>query len=98
MLASFVGEVLGVKAVPIEYRAAGRTRSISIPSVAAAEIQAVNGQNDAEVTVSNHPVAVAPGYPAVVAKSKGMSYRDYSYDWKISEKNGFFSPFAYQAS
>jgi len=26
-----------------------------------------------------------------------LSYRDHGLHWEISEKNGFFSPFAYQA-
>ena len=97
VLCSFVGQVLGVKAVPIEYRAEGKRRSISIPSLAAAEIEALKGQGDAEVTIANHPVAVAPGFPAVVAKSKHASYRDYTFHWEISGKNGFYSPFAYEA-
>ena len=92
-----MGQVLGVKAVPIEYRAAGKRRSISIPTPAAAEIEALRGQGDAEVTIANHPVAVALGFPAVVAKSKPASYRDYTFNWEISCKNGFYSPFAYEA-
>ena len=91
-----MGQVLGVKAVPIEYRAAGKRRSISIPSLAAAEIEALKGQGDAEVTIANHPVA-ASGFPAVVAKSKHASCRDYTFNWEISGKNGFYSPFEYQA-
>jgi hypothetical protein len=97
VLCSFVGQVLGVKAVPIEYRAEGKRRSISIPSLAAAEIEALKGQGDAEVTIANQPVAVAPGFPAVVAKSKHASYRDYTFHWEISGKNGFYSPFVYEA-
>jgi hypothetical protein len=42
-------------------------------------------------------VAVAPGFSAVVAKSKHASYRDYAFNWEISGKNGFYSPFAYEA-
>ena len=51
----------------------------------------------ADVTVTGHPLAIAPGYAATVAKSKKLSYHDYGLQWEISEKNGFFSPFAYQA-
>jgi hypothetical protein len=32
----------------------------------------------------------------VVARSKQLSYHDHGLDWELSEKNGFFSPFAYQ--
>jgi hypothetical protein len=95
VLASFIGQVLGVKPAPIEYRAEGKTRSLAIPGVAAAEIEAILGRNEAEITVTNHPVAVAPGFPAVVSRSKSLSYRDYGYEWTISGKNGFYSPFSY---
>ncbi|HTD44100.1 MAG TPA: DUF1326 domain-containing protein [Bryobacteraceae bacterium] len=71
VLCSIVGQVLGVKAVPIEYRAAGKRRSISIPTLAAAEIEALRGQGDAEV-------------PLPITR-------------EISGKNGFYSPFEYQA-
>ena len=97
VLCSLVGNVLGVKTAAIEYRAEGKKRSMAIPSVAVAEIEAIGGQGDAEVTVTNQPVAVAPGFPAVVAKSKSLTYRDYGYQWEISGKNGFYSPFAYGA-
>ena len=96
VLASFVGQVLGVKSVPIDYRAEGKRRSLRIPDLAEAEIEALAGQGGVEVTVSNHPVCVAPGYPAVVAKSKRLSYRDHGFQWEVSEKNGYYSPFSYQ--
>ena len=97
VLCSFVGKVLGVKAASIEYRSQGKQRSIAIPGVAAAEIEALLGQGDAEVTIQNHPIAVSPGFPAVVAKSKKLSYRDYGYNWELSGKNGFYAPFHYYA-
>ena len=95
-VAACIGQVHGVKVVPIDYRAEGRRRSISIPSVASVEIEGIPGQGDADVTVSNHPFAVAPGYPAVVAKSKRTTYTDYGYNWEITDRNGFYSPFAYE--
>ena len=96
-LAACIGQILGVKAAPIAYRAEGKRRAISISSIAEADIEAMQGQNHADVTVSNHPLAVSPGFPVVVAKSKKLSYQDYGYKWEISEKNGLFSPFAYHS-
>ena len=66
--------------------------------MAEAEIEAIEGQGGAEVTISNHPLCVAPGYPAVAAKSKRLSYKDHGLEWELSEKNGFFSPFSYEAA
>jgi hypothetical protein len=95
-LAPCIGEVLGVKAVPIDYRTEGKRRSLGIRSLADMEIEAVPGQNGAEVTLANMPFSVVPGVPAVVAKSKRLSYRDYGYEWEITDKNSFYSPFTYQ--
>ena len=96
VLASFIGDVAGVASVPIDYRAAGKQRSLSIPGVAAAEIEALEGQGGGEVTISGHPLCIVPGEPAVVAKSTQLDYTDHQQSWSISERNGFYSPFAYQ--
>lgn len=98
MLVSFVTQFLGAKTVPIEYKAEGKRRSLRIPGVAEAEIEALSGQDGSEATISGHPLCIAPGHPAVVAKSKRLSYRDYDFHWEISDRNGFYSAFAYQAS
>ena len=95
-LVPLIGEVLGVKAAPIEYRAEGRKRSLAIGNLAVADIEAISGQNGADVTIANHPMCVVPGIPAVVAKSGRVSYHDYGYQWEITGKNGFYSAFAYQ--
>lgn len=95
-LVSFVGQVLGAKSVGIEFHANGKHRSLKIADVVEAEIEAISGAGGADVTISGHPLAIAPGYAATVAKSKKLSYHDYGLQWDISEKNGFFSPFAYQ--
>jgi hypothetical protein len=95
-VAACVGEVLGVKAVPIDYRAEGRRRSLSVKGLADLEIEGVPGQNGADVTVTAPPFCIVPGIPSVVAKSKRLSYRDYGYQWELSDRNGFYSAFAYQ--
>jgi hypothetical protein len=97
VLVSFVGQVLGVKSVPIEYQIEGKRRRMRIAGIAEAEIEALSGAGGADVTVSGHPLCLAPGFAATVAKSRKLSYHDHGLHWEISEKNGFFSPFAYQA-
>jgi len=95
-LAGCTGEVLGVKAVPIDYRAEGRRRSLAISGLAKMDIEGVTGQNGGEVTVADVPFCVVPGIPSVVAKSEHVSYNDYGLRWEITGKNGFYSRFAYQ--
>lgn len=96
VLASHVGDFLGVKCVEIAYQGSGRTRSLSIPGIAAAEIEAIEGQGGGDTTISGHPLAITPGNPVVVARSKRLSYTDHGMSWEISRKNGFYSPFTYQ--
>jgi hypothetical protein len=96
VLASFIEEVLGVHSARIEYRAEGKRRSIRIPNVGEAEIEAVPGQGEADITVNNHPLAVAPGQTVVLAKSKSAHYSDHGIQLEVSGKNGFYSPFVYE--
>ena len=96
-LGPLIGEVLGVKAAPIEYRSEGKRRSLRLGKVADSEIEGLPGQGDGEVTIAGHPFTAVPGFPAVVAKSKQMRFDDYGLKWEVSNKNGFFSPFSYQS-
>jgi hypothetical protein len=66
--------------------------------VAEAEIEGLPGQDGGDVTIASHPFTAVPSFPAVVAKSKQMSFSDYGLKWEVSNKNGFFSPFAYQSA
>ena len=95
-LGSHIGEVLGVSSVAIDYEKNGKHRSLRVGDVASADIEAIGGVGDSEVTVSNHPLCIAPGYPAVVARSTSMRYKDHGYRWTLSDRNGLYSPFSYQ--
>jgi hypothetical protein len=74
----------------------GRKRTLQIPSAIDLTIEGIEGGDKSkEVTISNKPMAVAPGFAAVVAKSTKHSYSDYDMKWDNSGKNGFYSRFAY---
>jgi hypothetical protein len=98
VLASFVGQLLGVKSAAIDYQAIGKKRSIKIAGVAEAEIQALQPPDAADTIINNHPLAVAPGHPAVVARSTKLSYHDFGLTWELSSKNGYYSPFTYKSA
>jgi hypothetical protein len=98
MLASFVGEVLGIKSAPIEFEAIGRQRKLKIGEVAELEVESVKKKGGADVSITNPPMGLAPGFPIVVAKSQKFSYKDHGLQWEISNKNGFYSPFAYEGN
>ncbi len=97
-LTALIGEVMGIKTAAIEYRAEGNRRSMRLGDIAEAEIDGLPGQDGNDVTVANAPFAAVPGVPLVVAKSKQVRFSDYGLKWEVSNKNGFFSPFAYQSA
>ena len=95
VLASFVGEVLGVASVPITFEAAGKSYSLEIPAIASVAIEPIEGPAG-PVQIQGHPLCIAPGFPATVARSKRLRYTDHGKSWSLSGRNGLFSPFAYQ--
>lgn len=97
VLASFIGEIVGVKNVPMRYRADGKNSSLSIPGIAEAEIVALEGQGGQPIRIVNHPLCIAPGEPATVARSKSFRLTDSGFDWAVSGRTGFMSDFAYRS-
>jgi hypothetical protein len=96
VLMALVGEVLGVRKVPIEYREKGGARELVIPSIAQAEIESIKGIDGGQATITNPPLCIVPSHPAIVSRSKNYQYRDYDFDWSFSGSNGYCSPFLYQ--
>jgi hypothetical protein len=94
-LASHIGEIVGVKSVPIDYSENGKSHSLKIPGIAEMQIEQTDGQGGGPITVAGHPLCIAPGFTATLAKSTKLSYSDHGMSWDISDKTGMFSPFAY---
>jgi hypothetical protein len=98
VLASFIGDMAGAKNVPMHFESDGRSSSLSIPGLAEAEIEVVEGQGGQPVTIDNHPLCIAPGKPATVARSKRFSLNDFGWNWTASDRNGFSSAFDYASA
>lgn len=98
VLASFVGEMLGTKSVPMHYQGDGKKSSLRIPGIVDAALVALEGQDGKPITIENHPVCVAPGEPATVARSTHFRLADYGYDWTMSGRNGYLSKFSYSGA
>lgn len=97
VLASHVGEIVGVSSVAMEFKSEGRRRSLTMPGIADAEIEAIEGRGG-DTTIENHMLAIAPGHRAVVARSKKLSYDDHGFRWDLSGTGGAYSPFTYQGA
>lgn len=96
-LASHIGEIIGVTAAPIEFTANGGDYSLKIPAIAEVEINKMAGQGDGPVTVTGHPLCIAPGHTATLARTRALSYSDHGKSWELTGKAGLFSGFAYQS-
>jgi hypothetical protein len=96
-LATYIGEIVGVRSVPINYEFSDGNHALKIPGIADVEIEQISGQGEGPVTITGHPLCIAPGFPATVAKSKTLAFSDHGMDWNLSDKTGVFSPFAYQS-
>jgi hypothetical protein len=94
-LSGFIGEVAGVRSVPIAFQAEGRKRSIRVGDLAVADIEAIAGPDGVETELRNPPLNLSPGEPLVVARSKRYRFADYGMSVEVSNKNGFYAPFTY---
>ena len=94
-LATHIGKIAGVRQVPIEFTVEGGNHSLTIPDIADVRIEPFLGQGDAPVTIEAHPLCIAPGFAATVAKSPHLNYSDHGMTWSLTDKTGLFSPFSY---
>ena len=83
--------------MPIDYHAEGNKRSVRIGNVAEADVEAVTGQGDRPVEVRNVPFTLVPDVPMVLSKSSRCRYDDFGHSIDVSERNGYYAPFAYQS-
>lgn len=97
-LASFIGEVMGVRAAPIQFEVNGKQRHLRISTVLDLAIERITGGDpNREVLVTNPPLYAAAGFDPVVARSTRHTYHDHGLEWDNSGKNAFYSRFAYAA-
>lgn len=95
MLASLIGDVRGVELMPIEFDIEQGRRHLKLGQSAQAEVHAIEGQGGRDVTIDNHPFAVAPGETLVVASSRSLRHQAHGIDLDLSERTAFYSPFNY---
>jgi hypothetical protein len=96
IIASFVGEVLGVKSTHIDFVVEGKKRQLRVPKILELEVESVSGGNsDQESKVTNPPLYASPGFDPVIARSIKYTYHDYKFEWDNSGKNSFHSKFSY---
>jgi hypothetical protein len=95
-LAEMIGNIIGVADANIEFNKQGKNYTVKIADVADVELETLEGQGGGNITVSNHPFAVAPGYSAVVGKAKKSRIKAYDWDWNFDGQQCMYSQFAYE--
>ena len=76
VVASLVGEVLSVKQMPIEYKVEGKVRSLKVGDIASSQVTEVDGGDGGPMTVSNPPLAIAPGHDITISTTDHVRYHD----------------------
>ncbi len=97
VLASFIGEMAGARSVAMKYHADGRKSSLAIDGVADTAIEMLAGQCGQPITVEGHPLCIAPGKAATVARVSRFTFADHGWDWIFSGRSGLISDFIYQS-
>ncbi|MBA2268222.1 MAG: DUF1326 domain-containing protein [Nitrosopumilus sp.] len=94
--ANLVGEVLGIKSVPMEFAIEGKRRKISIPSSLELELEALKGGDEnKDPTINNPSFWLVPGYEPVIARTNIHTYKDHGLEWDNAGKNAYYSRFTY---
>lgn len=94
-LAEFIGEVRGVEAVPLSFETDGKRGTIHIGEVGEVEATPIEGHGGEAPTLTNPPLAVAPGHPLVVAKASRARFDDHGIAFDVSGRSALLSPFSY---
>ncbi len=95
-LAAHIGELVGVKDAAITFRKQGKNTVVQIPAAAEAEMQPLVGPDGGQVVVSNHLLAIGPGFPAVVGRSTRSRVADHGWSWTLDGGQCMTSPFRYE--
>ncbi len=91
--APLVGEVLGVKSVPITYTVDGKRRSVAIQGIGEMAVKPIPSAmgEDAEMVAKNAHPFNPEGVVMAVGES-GSVWSDYGMRWDNSGKNGHYAP------
>lgn len=95
-LAGQIGEVVGVKDAAITFRKQGQGFVLQIPAAVDTELQPLGGPEGSQVSVHNHLLAIAPGFPVIVGRSTRSRITDHGWDWTLDGRQCMYSPFDYQ--
>ncbi len=93
VVASLVGEVISVKQMAIDYAVDGKQRRLQVGDIAHSVVNEVEGADGGPVTVSNPPLAIAPGHDITISNTEKVTYSDngieHSHEGTVSLASNF---------
>ena len=93
---NLIGEMLGVKSVPIEFGIDGKHRWVKLKDTLELEVEAIEGgDKNRESVLLNVPFSAVPGSDLTIARSSKYNYTDYGMEWNNSGRNSFYCGFKY---
>ncbi len=91
-LAPLIGEVRGVKSVPITYRREGKRRTVEIPGImqmVVRPVPSVMGEEQEIMATNAHPFA--PEGVGMAVGEEGSTWSDYGLHWDNTGRNGHYA-------
>ncbi|PKB73034.1 MAG: hypothetical protein BZY75_03900 [SAR202 cluster bacterium Io17-Chloro-G7] len=88
---SLTSNYLGIKYVPITYKAEGIARSVSIPQIMGFNVEGIVRENQTEPMRLENWRPWAPSL--VMARGTGNTYTDHGMSWDNNGKNGHYAKF-----
>lgn len=94
-LAQLVGEIRGVRAIPITFETDGQRGRLRLGEIGSVEVEPLEGFDGTVPTLNDAPLPVAPGFPQVIGKSKHARFDDHGMSLDVAGRNAILSPFSY---
>ena len=82
----------GISYVPIDFRAEGKTRSVTIPNIISFNVEGITKRNQNDTMLlrnTGHPVNT----DLYLAKGTASTYDDHGMHWDNTNRNGHYAPF-----
>jgi hypothetical protein len=97
VIASLVGEIIGVKKAAIEYKMDGNSKTLTVSGAGGWKMSGVESGDGKIAQCNYHPLAINPGYPVDVNLTTSQEYSDHGRTWNTTASRvGLSGPFAYQ--
>ena len=96
VIASLVGEVMGVKKAAITCDLSGNKKTLKVAGAGEWDMDAVEDGNGNVAKCEYHPLAINPGFPVEVSKTNKQSFTDFGQNWSTKpDRVGLSGPFSY---